>query len=254
MTADPEDLHALLERAYREAVENSIWKPASVDEEPEVVLRNWAIIQVGVENRHVVGDTGWEGRISSRIVSLDPAIRMALTRSGRVYVLRGPPGETPDSRWVRSEWLRRLGDPPTRDVTEEYDLGSDAAPHDHAQTRAIRAKAQLVRAAGGLVTAAELQQGLGLSDLSELLELPGGYPLCQVTTEGPLRGLAAVLGGLDKDPWIRLMVLLRPSEHHSGMNALTALQDGDVGQAVAIVSSYRRSGDEASGDARDQRR
>ena len=109
-----------LERAQTEAIANSTWRPPPLDVEPRVDLRWWQVIQVDGLGRHLIGDTGWEGRVSGTVQAWDPASRCARTKSGRIYHLCGRPGLTADGEYVRQRWLGREGSPSYRDVTEEF--------------------------------------------------------------------------------------------------------------------------------------
>ncbi len=71
--------------------------------------------------RHLVGYNVLqrEGRVSTAIEHFDPTSRTAITHSGRLYQLVGPPGYDPDGAWVWGYWskVNRMTD--ERDVTEE---------------------------------------------------------------------------------------------------------------------------------------
>ena len=99
-----------LERVAREAIEASIWSVPSTSDEPVVHVRHWQVFELdGI--RHIVGFhyAILEGRVTSGLQSFDIAGRRAVTKSGRAYVLEGPPGSHPDSDWVLGMWLRPLG-------------------------------------------------------------------------------------------------------------------------------------------------
>jgi hypothetical protein len=70
-----------------------IWKLASVDDEPEIALSRWRILESEAGIRHFVGtddlDTGW---VSPAIIAFDRQILRAKTLSGRVYQLAGEAG------------------------------------------------------------------------------------------------------------------------------------------------------------------
>ncbi len=82
-----------------------------VELEPEVSLIHWSIRECdrtdGSRTRHLVGyDTcGREGRVSSAVVELNLDARIAKTKSGRVYSLKGDPGQHSDSEYVWQTWL-----------------------------------------------------------------------------------------------------------------------------------------------------
>ena len=84
-----------------------IWKPAPVDEVPELVLVRWMLIQLPDGNVHAVGwnTVEGEGRVSSPLKEVDTDARCAVSRSGRRYVLRGPPGHDSDALYVFQAWL-----------------------------------------------------------------------------------------------------------------------------------------------------
>lgn len=103
----------------------SIWKIASIHEEPTVVLHDWCVYEVdGVyesSSRHFVGTkTGdWSGRVSSRIEMFDAAALRGVTASGRVYQLKGPRGYSSDGDYVWSAYCRINGARDCRDVSDE---------------------------------------------------------------------------------------------------------------------------------------
>lgn len=82
-----------------------------VELEPEVSLIHWSIRECdradGTRTQHLIGyDTfGREGRVSSTIVELNMDARTARTKSGRVYSLKGDPGQHSDSEYVWQTWL-----------------------------------------------------------------------------------------------------------------------------------------------------
>lgn len=92
----------------------NIWKPESVKEEPEVVLGKWQIYEVESElwegkTRHFVGYNYVynEGRISSAIIEFDKEKMIGKTKSGRIYKLKGDPGNNLDSAYVWTFWRKR---------------------------------------------------------------------------------------------------------------------------------------------------
>lgn len=87
-----------------------IHAPPPANEQPVSVLVRWRVIEIG-GSRHLCG---WcldddEGRVSSQIVDWNPAVCHAITRSGRRYVLQGPPGRDPDAEYVLATWLALNG-------------------------------------------------------------------------------------------------------------------------------------------------
>jgi hypothetical protein len=92
-----------------------------VDVQPVTVMIRWRLVQVrradDRRTRHLVGRADEEGRVSSEIVKLDLQALAATTKSGRVYVLEGPPGRDGDAAYVFGRWLSRNGLPNPRDMT-----------------------------------------------------------------------------------------------------------------------------------------
>jgi len=83
----------------------SIWKAASVPDQPETTLNSWHIYELPNGDRHL---NGWacesrEGRASSSIEKFDITTLQAQTSSGRVYRLIGRPGSNSDADYV---WRR----------------------------------------------------------------------------------------------------------------------------------------------------
>jgi hypothetical protein len=98
----------------------TIWKVASVPEQPELVLKRWRAYEVE-DLRFLVGwnATDGEGRVSTYVASFDPALRRVETGSGRVYKLSGPPGHDNDADYTWTRWKRMHGVSDVRDVTDE---------------------------------------------------------------------------------------------------------------------------------------
>ncbi len=93
------------------------------DIEPEITLTHWRIYEADDnKGRHLVGwhVDGREGRVSSAIQSFDPATKMVVTRSGRVYHLQGEPGTNNDAEHVWSVFRFGNGIDAFTDVTQDY--------------------------------------------------------------------------------------------------------------------------------------
>ena len=109
--------------------QTSIWRPCSVEQEPETILTQWRVFKVagdfgGVpETIHFVGNVGYEGRVCSPVETYDPVNRRGITRSGRVYELKGDAGYNRDAMHVWARWLNMSGSPTAVDITEEYERG-----------------------------------------------------------------------------------------------------------------------------------
>lgn len=89
----------------------SLWRAAPVDQEPEITLCDWMIVEaefVGEESSlHFVGARsidGGSGRVSSPIVEFDFKTMQGKTRSGRVYKLVGEPGTSDNGLYVWRQW------------------------------------------------------------------------------------------------------------------------------------------------------
>lgn len=123
----------------------SIWRVDPTDVEPHTTLVRWQVMYVvDTEARHLVG---WaqdvrEGRVSSPVQSWDPATRQAVTRSGRVYELAGPPGEDSEAQYVWQRWCGMHGHPPWRDVTADADTQLPAVGKGTQRPKRIRKTAQ----------------------------------------------------------------------------------------------------------------
>lgn len=84
----------------------ALWEVASVARQPALTLVRWRVLETETGERHL---TGWcvenrEGRVSSLIRTFDPTNGRAVTRSGRVYRLEGPPGDDRDASYVWLQW------------------------------------------------------------------------------------------------------------------------------------------------------
>jgi hypothetical protein len=107
-------------------ITGGIWKPNSVDIEPETVLTQWQVFEV--ENpdgsgwdTHFMGWAGYEGRVCSAVQTYDPVSRRGVTKSGRVYELKGNSGINGDALYVWNRWLKAYSNPEHRNVSEHYE-------------------------------------------------------------------------------------------------------------------------------------
>lgn len=101
----------------------SIWQARPVADAPVIALRAWRVMETESGERHFVGtrpDRG-TGRVSSTIVEFDARTHIGKTRSGRRYVLEGPPGPdaSGDSEYVWAAWCQVNHVASFRDVTNE---------------------------------------------------------------------------------------------------------------------------------------
>ena len=108
-----------------------IWKTLPVNQEPELSLIIWRIMQTEQGERHFVGirDDDSTGRVSSAIVEFDAHTRRGVTRSGRVYQLCGKPGFSADAQYVWSRWCLANSVFKSTDVTN-IALDTMPGPHD----------------------------------------------------------------------------------------------------------------------------
>lgn len=81
----------------------------STDQEPCSDIERWTLVQVrhpdGSVQRHLLGRSDNEGRVTTALVELDLLGMQATTVSGRVYRLVGPPAEDADAQWIYRGWL-----------------------------------------------------------------------------------------------------------------------------------------------------
>ena len=104
------------------------WSVASVEEEPEIGLRRWRVIETERGEHHFVGQSmaSGAGRVSSAIVSFDPQSRTGRTRSGRRYTLIGQPGDDPDGMHTWAIWAL------ANNVKQQTNVSSQYLPHEDA--------------------------------------------------------------------------------------------------------------------------
>jgi hypothetical protein len=86
----------------------SVWKVAPVANEPQTQLHQWRVMALPDGSHHLVGYAfpAREGRTSSEIQQFDIDQLRAVTGSGRVYELVGPPGHDGDAMYVWTVWRR----------------------------------------------------------------------------------------------------------------------------------------------------
>ena len=140
-----------------------------------------------------------------------------------------------------------------RFLVESASEASD--PLRRARLRGVRARAELIAAAGGVLRLKEAAERLGVSPQAVTgrrqrgtilaVELPNGeaaYPVIQFGESGLLDGLPRVLAAFDGEPpgWTRLNVLLGPSKKFEGKSAFDLLMDGRVDDAAEVAASYGR--------------
>ncbi|MDD5336204.1 MAG: hypothetical protein PHS32_20910 [Rhodoferax sp.] len=107
-------------------IQGGVWSCAPVSERPELVLTDWRVFEVllpgsAVRTRHFAGYNARdrEGRVSSAIVQFDPATMCGVTKSGRVYALRGSSGWNGDAEYTWHRWTHINSVTAVVDVTAE---------------------------------------------------------------------------------------------------------------------------------------
>jgi hypothetical protein len=96
-----------------------VWKSASVDHEPTTTLVSWQVMAFANGERSFVGYAveSREGRVSSAVVTFDVKALRGVTRSGRVYQLRGRPGVDSDAAYLWRRYVSGHDDSTWTDVT-----------------------------------------------------------------------------------------------------------------------------------------
>jgi hypothetical protein len=99
----------------------NVWATVPVSDQPELTLVNWQVLQLPDGDRHFVGYVveNREGRVSSPIVKFDPASLRGITKTRRVYQLRGLPDVDSDGEYVWRAWIR------INDVADWTDVTAD---------------------------------------------------------------------------------------------------------------------------------
>ncbi|MBM3728392.1 MAG: DNA-binding protein [Acidobacteria bacterium] len=128
----------------------------------------------------------------------------------------------------------------------------EADPLLAAMHRGRTAKQELLRAAGGGLTAAQAARAMGASrqtvesrrKRAAMLAVPTGagthvYPACQFGPDGVLAGMDLVLGAFRvHDPWTQLSLLLAPAPALGGRSMLEAVAAGEAGLAAQLAAEF----------------
>ena len=111
-----------LTAAAQMILDASVWSVPSPDDQPEIVLRRWNVMQLPNGDRHFVGWNAGdrEGRASTKIITFDPTTRRGITVSGRLYELEGPSGRDGDGMYTWSRWVKVNDAKEFIDVSAEY--------------------------------------------------------------------------------------------------------------------------------------
>ncbi|CAB3739389.1 hypothetical protein LMG22037_06280 [Paraburkholderia phenoliruptrix] len=98
-----------------------VWRVASVNDEPQLSLIHWKVLETQVGTRHFAGqdERDLTGRVSTPILEFDPALKRGTTQSGRVYQLVGPTGWSDNAQYL---WKRFCT---VNNVTTYWDVTKD---------------------------------------------------------------------------------------------------------------------------------
>jgi antitoxin CcdA len=83
-----------------------IWRSPSLDQEREICLFSWRLLETPDGQRYLCGynAAGREGKVSSGVVEIDAEHMTARTQTGRLYRLEGGPDTHPDAEYVLHRW------------------------------------------------------------------------------------------------------------------------------------------------------
>jgi hypothetical protein len=129
----------------------AIWTVASVDAEPKLALCQWRILEATYADpdepatRHFIGCTveRLSGRVSSAIQVIDLETLRGVTDSGRVYELKGVPGQNLEAEYLWTVWGRVYGVSSWTDVTRlvfAVDADEDGKPRVNSTLRSKGSK------------------------------------------------------------------------------------------------------------------
>ena len=106
-----------------------VWELTSVTDEPTRTLEAWNVMEIPFDGpdkpwtRHFVGfkREGCVGQVSTPVEKFDPVTGRGLTRSGRVYELRGNAGFNSDAfaTWAAFKHVNQIHD--ERDISQEVE-------------------------------------------------------------------------------------------------------------------------------------
>jgi hypothetical protein len=106
-----------------------VWQVDDIGLQPEITLTNWRIFESDKGERHFVGYCleDRSGRVSSAIEGFDPRTQRGVTRSGRVYQLKGQSGcnANADHTWSMFKIINEIET--CKDVSEEVIRSIDEA-------------------------------------------------------------------------------------------------------------------------------
>ncbi|MCX4156294.1 MULTISPECIES: hypothetical protein [Paraburkholderia] len=104
-----------------------IWKPRPASEVPKIPLSRWRIFETEDGTRHFVGVDMFDSsaRVSSPIVTFDPATLKGKTQTGRIYELVGRKGWSLNVEYVWMRWCELYEVTSYTDITERLLEGAD---------------------------------------------------------------------------------------------------------------------------------
>jgi hypothetical protein len=122
--------------------------------------------------------------------------------------------------------------------------------------RGLQAQQDLIKQAGGLISADEVAGILRLTRQAidkrriagKLIAIPQGqrgfgYPVCQFTARGSLPGLEQFLLALNRnDAWMQLIFLLSPNSNLGNRSPLQLLSDGEVDAVTSAAAIFGEHG------------
>lgn len=105
-----------------------IYAVAPVEYEPYTTLVTWEVFEAtfedGTSSIHFIGspdDEDGRGRVCSAIQSFDKDKKCGISRSGRHYILSGPPGYSNEAHYVWEFWKRKNKVISEVNVTKDYE-------------------------------------------------------------------------------------------------------------------------------------
>lgn len=102
--------------------------PRALQDEPEITLINWQAYEVrwhrvgNLKTIHFIGDCMGlpGGRVSSSIQTFTKSTRKGISRSGRAYILSGPPGHSIEAENIWDDWQFKFGASDVQCVTDRF--------------------------------------------------------------------------------------------------------------------------------------
>jgi hypothetical protein len=147
-----------------------------------------------------------------------------------------------------------------RSLTDAAAVGAEIAPDapdplTAANLRGAEVKRTMLKAEGGVLSARQLAEHLGITPQGLAkkrergqvfwLEIGDGYvyPAFQVGPDGLLPGTREVLGALDEDdPWARVNFMLTADARLGGRRPLDVLHEGNIPAVVRAARGYGEHG------------